>query len=130
MDIVIDCNVFVSAALGSTTCALVLEKAFTIHQVFYSNETLSELIAVFERPQFKKATKKAHAIISTIELLGIRVKADKHRVALPDPDDVIYLQVAIAAGANLLITGNQKHFPQGSCGDVRVLSPRMFLDET
>jgi len=49
---------------------------------------------------------------------------------LPDPQDRIYLDAAISARADVLITGNKKHFPQAAYDRVHGVSPREFLDLT
>jgi len=46
---------------------------------------------------------------------------------LPDPDDRIYLDLAITANADYIITGNKKHFPEKLCEGIKILSPREFL---
>lgn len=50
--------------------------------------------------------------------------------ALPDPDDEAFLEVAVAGGADALVTGNAAHFhiARGRL-DVPILTPRMLLDE-
>ena len=48
--------------------------------------------------------------------------------SLPDPDDNQFLEVAISANADCLVTGNLKHFPSRLRCGVAVLSPREFLD--
>jgi putative PIN family toxin of toxin-antitoxin system len=47
---------------------------------------------------------------------------------LPDPDDCCFLEVALAARADCLVTGNIKHFPPGFRQGVRVLTPAEFLN--
>ena len=47
--------------------------------------------------------------------------------SLPDPDDEPFLEVAIAAHAEFLVTGNRIHFPSDRCQNVTVLSPGEFL---
>ena len=49
----------------------------------------------------------------------------KHR--LPDPDDEMFLEVAVSGGAKFLVTFNLKHFPTKSSG-VRVVEPKVFLN--
>ena len=47
---------------------------------------------------------------------------------LPDPDDNQFIEVAVSAGVDCLVTGNLKHFPGKLRYNVTVLSPREFLD--
>ena len=50
-------------------------------------------------------------------------------VALPDPDDAPFLEVAVAGGADALVTGNVAHFRRAAASiDIPVLTPRGFLD--
>jgi predicted nucleic acid-binding protein len=47
-----------------------------------------------------------------------------------DPDDDRILGCAIAAGVNLLVSGDRKHLlPIGEHGGVRILTPQAFLAE-
>ena len=58
-----------------------------------------------------------------------RVVASPLPFALPDPDDEAFLEVAIAGGADALVTGNTAHFriTHGRL-DMPILTPRKFLD--
>ena len=47
---------------------------------------------------------------------------------LPDPDDAKFVQCAVAAKAEYLVTGNKRHFPQEACGAVQVVSAAELLD--
>ena len=47
---------------------------------------------------------------------------------LPDTDDEPFLEVAISARAEFLVTGNGDHFPPDRRAGVRVVSPREFID--
>jgi predicted nucleic acid-binding protein len=47
---------------------------------------------------------------------------------LPDIDDEPFLEVALASGAECLVTGNKLHFPAKMRQGVKVLSPREFSD--
>ena len=47
---------------------------------------------------------------------------------LPDPDDEIFLEVALSGNARYLVTGNLKHYPEQNRQGARVLSPREFLE--
>ena len=53
---------------------------------------------------------------------------DSQRVAsdevFPDPDDVVFYEVALSKEDAFLVTGNQKHFPKTT----QVVSPAEFLD--
>ncbi|MDE3076107.1 MAG: PIN domain-containing protein, partial [Chloroflexota bacterium] len=42
---------------------------------------------------------------------------------LPDPDDLPFLEVALTSQADVLVTGNSKHFPTDQCHGIEILSP-------
>lgn len=129
MNAVIDCNIFVSAALGSKTCQEVIEEAFANHQVFYSEEILIEIQQTFKKPKLRKAKRKSQAILNALVSIGTFIDPKPCSVHLPDRDDEIYLATAISSNAKILVTGNKKHFPQDLCRGVEVISPRTFLDK-
>ena len=53
----------------------------------------------------------------------------EHRLTLSvDEEDNRFLECAQAAGADLLVTGNRRHFPK-RVGDTRIVTPREFLNE-
>jgi len=128
-NIVIDCNVFISAFIGSEICYKVIDKAFSHYQVCYSDATLQELLEVLKRPKFQNFL-KTNRVETTLEFLhsfGTRYKPKPCYLKLPDPDDIIYLDLALATKAKYIITGNKKHFPGKTCADIKVLSPGEFL---
>ena len=68
-------------------------------------------------------------LLKQLDVIGIRVDPQPCHICLPDPDDEIYLSVAIYAKADAVITGNIKHFPHKKCRNIRILTPRNFLNE-
>ncbi|MBF0308041.1 MAG: hypothetical protein HQL56_00740 [Magnetococcales bacterium] len=48
-------------------------------------------------------------------------------IPLPDPKDRIYLDAAVTAQADAIITGNVKHYPQVACPGIDILTLRDFL---
>lgn len=59
--------------------------------------------------------------------LGVEVRPVDDPVDLPDPEDAVYLQTALGGQADILITGNRKHFPFEEYRGIRIVSPREFL---
>ncbi len=127
-NIIIDCNVYISALIGSKTCLRAIEKAFTEYKVCYSEETLTEFLETLKKPKLKSIKKER--IDTTLQLLyslGKPLSPTPCNIELPDPDDSIYLDLAISANAAHIITGNKKHFPEESCKGVQILSPGDFI---
>jgi putative PIN family toxin of toxin-antitoxin system len=128
-NLVIDCNVFISAFIGNDTCFQALDKAFSEYRVCYSDATLKELLETLKRPKFQHI-RKAERIEMTLQVLhsmGTLFIPKPCKIILPDPDDAIYLDLAITAYAESIITGNKKHFPEKLCEGIKILSPSEFL---
>ncbi len=51
------------------------------------------------------------------------------RPTLSDPDDEIFLELAVAAGATHLVTHNKKHFAGADAFGIRVVTPGELLKE-
>jgi uncharacterized protein len=75
-----------------------------------------------------RAPAEAAAVLDLLQHDGIHVVAPPLDVELPDPDDLPFLEVAEAAAADALVTGNERHFrPRRGRHEVIVLSPGAFL---
>ena len=67
------------------------------------------------------------ALQGHIQYRGLTAAPSPLFQSLPDPDDEPFLEVAIAARAVCLVTGNRIHFPSDLCQkNVKVLSPSEF----
>lgn len=128
MRLVIDCNVVVSAALTPGTSRRVVIEAVRSHTILICAEVVSEYRLVATRPKFRNCRHILDEIISTIEAVGVEVPAPATQVVLPDPDDVIYLATAVVGRADVLITGNTRHFTGHLGDDLQLPTPRQFLD--
>jgi putative PIN family toxin of toxin-antitoxin system len=99
-------------------------------QVLYDDRILAEYLDVLARPQLAVSPSLAQAIVGYIRLAGERLTAlPLPQDALPDPDDLPFVEIAIAGGADALVTGNAKHFSGLVGRGVTVLSPAQFLEK-
>ena len=98
MKVVVDCNVLISAGINN-------------------KGTCRQFISEVARNHMELILREA-TFIRPISCL----------FRLPDPDDEIYLATALTVKADVLVTGNKKHFPLPRYGDVLILRPREFLD--
>ncbi len=131
MRIVLDTNVLVSAMLtggGTADFALQLVLQGTV-VLLADSRILAEYDEVTARPQFKFDDKERRLLLGILTDLAEPVVARPLRLALPDPDDRVFVEVAIAGGADAIITGNLKHFVLKK-GEllVPILTPRQFVD--
>lgn len=134
MRIVIDCNVFVSAALTTAgTCRLALSEAVKNHDILLSEEILAEYREVASRPKFHVAVQnRMHALIEEVAARATVVDVSEiaHVPNIADEDDAVYVVVAVGAEAEAIVTGNTKHFTAPAYGGALVVSAREFLDMT
>jgi predicted nucleic acid-binding protein len=83
---------------------------------------------VLARPEFGFPAAEVEAFLAFVERADW-VVADPLNLALPDETDRPFLEVAVAGGADALITGNPRHFRlRGTRLDLAVLTPRALLD--
>lgn len=131
MRIVIDCNILVSAALTAGTCRLVIAEAIKNHDIFLSEEILSEYREVADRPKFPPAVRsRMHALIEEVAARSASIPLDRSTPIpdIADEDDAVYVIVAITSHADAIVTGDTAHFTAPSYGRALVVSPREFLD--
>lgn len=126
---VIDTNVLVSALLSAEgPPGIVLSLAFRglILPVF-NRAILVEYERVLRRPRFGFKEFEVSAALRKIEEIGLETQDGFWPDALPDRDDGKFLVAADAADATL-VTGNLRDFPTSSRQQVRVMTPRQFVD--
>ncbi|MFH1706505.1 MAG: PIN domain-containing protein [Planctomycetota bacterium] len=125
---VIDTNVLVSgllspyAASGEVVRMLV---AGTI-QPCLDARLICEYADVLNRPRFKFPPDAVGDLLEYFRHTGIFAAGSPLPSPLPDSDDEPFLEVALGAGAEYLITWNTKHFPP-RIRKVEVLTPGLFL---
>jgi putative PIN family toxin of toxin-antitoxin system len=129
MRIVLDTNVLVSGLLSphgppGRIVDGVLDGALT---VLWDDRIRDEYEDVLQRPALSISTTLAQSVLLSIESQAEHVASTPWPLALPDPKDAAFLEVAFAGSADALITGNRKHFPAAVCRGVHITSPAEFL---
>ena len=126
--LVIDTNVVISAAIkpaGLQRTVLLL--AMTKPARWYvSGPVLEEYRDVLGRKELKIRKGLQSQLLQLIKKRGRLISAKRRIEAALDPDDNIFLECADAAGADYLITGNQRHFPK-FWKKTKVITPREFV---
>ena len=131
MRVVLDTNVLVSALLvqGSVpdqVVRLALAGRFTW---LVDSRIVAEYRDVLCRGSFGFAVDDVRDILKVVDVYAEWVVANPLRVTLRDESDRAFIEVAVAGGADVIVTGNTADFriAEGRL-DVRVLTPRRFLD--
>ena len=130
MRIVLDTNVLVSGLITPFGPAGDIVRLLAIGTICacFDARILGEYREVLSRPAFRIAAERIEALLDQIEADGMLVTARPLAARLPDPDDEMFLAVALSGNARCLVTGNLRHFPDESRRGLPVVSPRRFLD--
>ena len=128
MKIFLDTNVLASAAATRGLCADVLRLVFASHQLFISEQVFKELKSVL-RVKFGVSQELIDDFIWLLQQDTVLTRpAQVPKVELQDKDDLIILAAAIAAGAEVLVTGDKELLRLGHVGELEILSPRQFWE--
>jgi putative PIN family toxin of toxin-antitoxin system len=129
MKVVIDTNVLVSANLsdeGLPAAILDLAANKTI-LMFVSPAVLAEYEAVLRRPRLNLSAAAVASSLAVIRNISRLVKPTRRLAEAADETDNRFLECAVSAGADYIITGNTRHFPD-RFESIRIVTPREFLD--
>lgn len=128
---VFDTNTLVSAFIfGSDSPARAFDKAISIGRVVMSADTLSELSSVFVRSKFDPFTSFEHRLdfLAYFERQALLWTVPfPHISVCRDPKDNMLLELAVAAEASCIITGDKDLQVLDPFGDIRILSPAGFI---
>jgi putative PIN family toxin of toxin-antitoxin system len=129
VNIVLDTNVLVAGLLSPFGPCGEIVRMVSSGEVTLSLDAriLAEYHEVLARPKFRFDKDKVAPLLDQIEYRGLTVASSPLIQSLPDIDDEPFLEVAIAAQAICIVTGNRIHFPPELCQGVTVLSPNEFL---
>jgi putative PIN family toxin of toxin-antitoxin system len=130
MNVVLDTNVLVAGLLTPHGMAgRVIDLLFDGNLTpCFDDRIIAEYREVLTRAKFGFGVDQTDALLDYIEGEGLHVVAAPLTLALPDPDDEAFIEVAVASSAEHLITGNLRHFPAKARHGVRVVGPREFID--
>lgn len=129
MRIVLDTNVLVSGLLSPFGPPGEIVRMVSSGAVVLCIDAriLAEYDEVLARPRFDFDPDSVAALLDYVDFTSEVVAARPLSVRLPDADDEPFLEVALACGADCLVTGNLSHFPPEARGDATLLSPAEFV---
>ena len=131
--VVIDTNVIISALIGSgyprqIIFDLVLGKRI---QVFTSSPIFTEYIEVLNREKFTKYPEfiiKSEIVLNKIDELSLKFFPTIVLAEIKDEPDNRFLELAVFAKADFLITGNKNHFTFSRYGSLHIVSPKEYIE--
>jgi uncharacterized protein len=112
MRIVLDTNVLVSGLISphgppGRLVDMVVGGSLAI---LVDDRILREYAEVLTRPRFGFDRATALQFVALLAEAAERVDASHVAISLPDSDDAPFLEVAVAGSADVLVTGNARHF--------------------
>jgi putative PIN family toxin of toxin-antitoxin system len=127
--VLLDTNVIVSAVATRGLCADVFRAVMAAHELVICAKVLQEVRRIlgmkFDVPE--------QLIAEYLELIGqdaiVAEPEDLPDLPIQDRDDVAIVGAAIAAGAQVLVTGDHELQSLKNIGKVRIISPRTFWEE-
>jgi hypothetical protein len=129
--VVMDTNVLISCLLKPKSKANDMYRLALREKIklYISEDLLNELKRVLEYPKFEIERLQKETFIRNLLRVAILVcPRQKISVIKKDPADNMFLECAVEAKANCLISGDKRHLlPLKSFRGVRILNPDEFL---
>lgn len=127
---VIDTNVFMAALLNPSGAPAKIRRRWRQRQfeTLISEAVLEEYADVLTHAP-AIALSDAQFLIDEIEALSHRIEISGAVQVCKDRDDDMFLETALAGGADFLVTKNLKHFPHKSYESVHIVNVATFLKE-
>jgi putative PIN family toxin of toxin-antitoxin system len=133
--VILDTNIIISALHKPDSDAdiilnLALDEESGLLQLCLSKVIFTEYQEVLSRNKFKYFDRvKTQAMLAAIRQVSLWV-SPKVNVDLikADPEDNKFLECALEARADFIITGNTRHFPFKKFETTRIVTPRKFTE--
>ena len=129
MRVVIDTNVLVSALLKTPSVPASVVEAAVLGRIrpLIDGRILAEYREVLERPRFGFDPSTVEKFLSDFEAVGEIVEVTQRFTSpVPDSDDLPFIEVALSAMADAIVTGNTRDFPNLA---VPVYTPAQLLEQ-
>ncbi len=127
--VVFDTNVIISGGLFGGAPRTLLQAAID-HRIklFTSDDLISELVEVLQRPKFATRGPLNSLLIAQFLELATKVNAVRNNdIELRDRDDHIVIDCAIAARAQYIVTGDLDFVSYAKLADIAIVTPAEML---
>jgi putative PIN family toxin of toxin-antitoxin system len=133
LKIVIDTNVIVSALIGGSYPSRIIKDIVLDKKVIVclSHAVFSEYVNVVNREKFKKYTSfvtNAEIVLNKIDQISLKFVPGFQLETIKDEADNRFLELALAANADFLITGNTKDFTMKNIETLKIVTPEEFIN--
>jgi putative PIN family toxin of toxin-antitoxin system len=124
-----DTNVLVSALITPFgNAARILDMVIRGDlRLLYDDRIISEFREVLLRPKFGFAPGDVETLLDYFETDSVKITPSLINEPLVAKDDIPFLEEAISGKADVLITGNRRHFQTKSKRSLKIMSPEEFL---
>jgi putative PIN family toxin of toxin-antitoxin system len=129
MVFVFDTNVLISAAMGEGTARKAFDLARAHGQLVKSDETLAELASTLEKPKLQKFLQNVDKVELIATFINLTKTSDvtERIVACRDAEDDMWLELAVAAKAEVVISGDKGLLALHPFRGIPILNPADFL---
>jgi putative PIN family toxin of toxin-antitoxin system len=124
----VDTNVLVAAVATRGLCADVLRAVLASHELVVSQQVLDEVRRVLRLKIGVSPGPVADFVRLLQQEADVAPAARLPDVELSDRDDLPIIGAAVAAGADVFVTGDRELAELGSVEGMRVISPRQFWE--
>jgi len=133
MKIILDANVFISAAYRGGNPARIIDRVESFSDtLFITDEIIAEVEDVFGRPKFNMSKETQQREITHIKRISTKITVtDSERITTGgsiDKTDNKYLECAAAANADYIITGDKHLLVLKEYKGVKIVKPAEYLD--
>ncbi|MBK7871414.1 MAG: putative toxin-antitoxin system toxin component, PIN family [Saprospiraceae bacterium] len=133
-NVVIDTNVLIASLIGQSGFPRRIFDELVLSgevKICLSQAVLEEYEEVTEREKFKKYPNfvaKAQELIAALRKIAVFVEPTETIQVLPDEDDDKFLELAVAADASFVVTGNTKDFLISEFRGINICTPKEFYE--
>ena len=130
---VVDTNVLVSAVIlpGSQLGKILFHIRSGSFTLLYHSATLAELVRVLEsnriQKRFQPTSNNIQTMVELIVRYGELTDLTQHFTLCRDPKDDIFLDIAFAGHADVIVSGDKDLLALHPFGNISVVTPREFL---
>ena len=132
--IIVDTNILISSIIGKGYSRKIIRELVLLEavEILLTEEILNEYNTVVRRKKFQKYENfisNAEFIISTIEEFGRIYQPDISLDVIKDENDNKFLELAVFAKADFIITGNTNDFPLGKYNEIEIITPKDYWEK-